>query len=147
MPSGPWRVPGLAPGTRIYRYGGMQKVAFQGPEDFSSIWECKRSPSGDPKSLEDFSGMGAGKKQQQGHHAATFIMQQRQQQKSQQQQKHYSKCMGASKSMGKDKSTDASNSRAVNRRNRNLGRYDENIYLKFSKLLMKHWRIGRVSAW
>jgi hypothetical protein len=50
--------------------------------------------------------------------------------------------MGASKSMGKDKSMDASNSRAVNRRNRNLGRYDVNILLKFFETLVKQWRIG-----
>ncbi len=55
--------------------------------------------------------------------------------------------MGASKSMGKDKSMDASDSRAVNRRNRNLDRYDENIILKFIGVLVKQWRIGRVSGW
>jgi hypothetical protein len=43
--------------------------------------------------------------------------------------------MGANKSMSKDKSMDASDSRAVNRRTRNLERYEENILLKFIPLI------------
>ncbi len=51
----------LAPGTKLFRHGGMykvltpvtgwlfwhwgiQKVSFQGPEDFSGIVECKKKP-------------------------------------------------------------------------------------------------------
>jgi hypothetical protein len=72
-----------------------------------------------------FPAWGREKKQQQGHHAATFIMQQRQQQKSH--LRNTSKCMGASKSMSKDKSMDASNIRADNRRNTFNGMDASNI--------------------
>jgi hypothetical protein len=102
--------PFLAPGTRIFWHWGL------GNEE--------GSPSGDRKTFLalrnekglfpwTFPAWAWEKKQQQGHHAATFIIQQCQQQKSQQPQKHYSKCMGASNSMSKDKSTDANNSRAM----------------------------------
>jgi hypothetical protein len=86
---GPWRE--TWPGFRDQNFPewGNVKGGIPGPEDVSSIGECKKPPSRDLKSSEDFSGKGAGKKQQQGHHAATFIMQQRQQQQSQQQQKHW----------------------------------------------------------
>ncbi len=52
-------------------------------------------------------------------------MQQRQQQKSH--LRNTSKCMGASKSMSKDKSMDASNIRADNRRNTFNGMDASNI--------------------
>ncbi len=90
----------------------MQKVAFQGLEDFSGIWECKRPPSGDLKSLEDFSGMGAGKKATARtsccnfHNATTPATEEPTTAET-----LASACMGASKSMSKDKSMDASNSR------------------------------------
>ncbi len=41
-----WRnVKCLIPGTgRLFRHLGMQKVSFQGPEEFSDMGECKKDP-------------------------------------------------------------------------------------------------------
>jgi hypothetical protein len=87
---------------------------LQGPE-FPGIGECKRLPSRDPKSPEDFSGMGTAKKATArtsccNIHNATTPGQRANN------LRNTSKYMGASKSMSKDKSMEASNSRADNRR-------------------------------
>jgi hypothetical protein len=50
--SGPWsQARSSSSGVILLWHGGMLNVSFWGPEEFSGIWECKRSPCRDPKSF------------------------------------------------------------------------------------------------